>query len=258
MFDKLHDAVIATHGSVHHAFLSWDRDGLGQLSRARVRVGLRGCRGASERDIESFSTLAFQNTDHLSFNQLYQALSKSNFPTSSPQDSLKSLPQSSSRTDDLTLGHSDHQVLAAPTSPFSTPVRIEPPCFSRKLDFSASATKATSFPAPPVRGLPPSTSPSQAPWANQAGMYPRSPHLDSTQRVDPVLKAELRATILAMSKTCVFTGEEMISPSDLRRSFHSVDPSLPRRDVVLLTERLMGHSHNKARVGSVLESLDSL
>ena len=74
-YDELRQAVNSTHGSLHQAFLAWDKGGSGELTKARLRVGLRACRGAKERDVEDFMSVLFadDNMDKVTFNKLFQA-----------------------------------------------------------------------------------------------------------------------------------------------------------------------------------------
>lgn len=76
VFDDLKHAVNITHGSLHQAFLAWDKMGTGELSKARLRVGLRACRGANERDVEHFITILFppdvRAAEKVTFNRLFQ------------------------------------------------------------------------------------------------------------------------------------------------------------------------------------------
>jgi Ca2+-binding EF-hand superfamily protein len=78
MFDTLRIAVNKTHGSLHQAFLAWDKGGNGELSKARVRVGLRACKGAKEQEIQDFITEAFENDeiDRIGFNKLFHVFQK--------------------------------------------------------------------------------------------------------------------------------------------------------------------------------------
>jgi hypothetical protein len=75
VFEALRQAVNETHGSLHQAFLAWDKGGAGELSKARIRVGLRACRGAQERDVEEFIKQLFDSSDpdpgKVSFNRLF-------------------------------------------------------------------------------------------------------------------------------------------------------------------------------------------
>ena len=75
VFDNLRSAVNNTHGSLHQAFLAWDKNGSGELTKARLRVGLRACRGANERDVEQFMNELFSDDqmERVSFNRLFQA-----------------------------------------------------------------------------------------------------------------------------------------------------------------------------------------
>jgi len=76
VFEDLRQAVNRTHGSLHHAFLAWDKAATGELTKARLRVGLRACRGAEERDVESFMDALsgdLEGDGKITFHRLYQA-----------------------------------------------------------------------------------------------------------------------------------------------------------------------------------------
>lgn len=109
MFDDIRQKIISAHGSLHLAFLAWDKSGEGKLTKSRLRIGLRQCRNTiNERDIEKFMTHLFpfptieDDSDKITFNQLFQALhlGETNFPK------LKSFSSSSTATS-TTINNND-------------------------------------------------------------------------------------------------------------------------------------------------------
>lgn len=79
--------------------------------------------------------------------------------------------------------------------------------------------------------------------------------------LDPLVKAELRATLLSMaSDTPSSPMTSVVTPSDLRRSLHHCDPNLTSEEIRVLSKALMGGSNSpqKVKITSVLESLDAL
>ena len=74
------------------------------------------------------------------------------------------------------------------------------------------------------------------------------------------VRSELRATLLSMATDTPSSPlESLISPSDLRRSLHTVDPTLSVQEVKVLTRHLLGgYSPQRIRIGKVLNALDML
>jgi hypothetical protein len=76
----------------------------------------------------------------------------------------------------------------------------------------------------------------------------------------PSIKAELKVMLLSISSaTPASPLDSLISPSDLRRSIHFVDPSLSRNEVNYLTQGLLGNvTAKKVLVAKVINALEKL
>jgi len=83
---------------------------------------------------------------------------------------------------------------------------------------------------------------------------------DGDTLLNPTVRAELKATLITMASNSPSSPvEATIAPSDLRRSLHTVDPSLSRQEVRILARHLLGgDSPQRVRVAAVLCALDEL
>ena len=80
-------------------------------------------------------------------------------------------------------------------------------------------------------------------------------------KLNPTIKNELKVMLMTMAKdTPTSPVELVISPSDLRRCIHTVDPSLSRSEIICLARALLdgSSSPHRVRVGRVIRNLEKL
>lgn len=266
MFDELRRAVNQTHGSLHHAFIAWDKGGTGSLTKARLRVGLRACRGAKEREVENFVDTVFNSaqSETIGFREFYETFQKNHTSRlfSDYRSEVTQTPVSKyqGKSPTPSSAASDRDIFETPKRDFllererdnanSSTKKL----FEKEIEQSNSVSGDENFSRPGLLEFyPDDHSPKYEEDFGES-------EINQFDLLDPLIRAALKANLLSnASPSPSFPKDSFVSPSDLRRCIHYVDPSLSRIEVKALANLLAGdNSSAKVSVWKVLGKIEEM